>query len=258
MPDAVIGHTGFVGGTLLRQRPFDECYNSKNVETIAGKSFGLLAISAMPAAKWIANRDPAGDRAALDRLTGCLRQVRAERVVVMSTVDVYPNPVGVDEDSAIDPAAQQAYGRNRLLLEQITAAHFPRVLIVRLPGLFGEGLKKNAVYDLLHNNEVHKIHAGGVFQFYNLDRLWRDIQSADAAELALVNFATEPVSVRDVAREAFGLDFGNVPDHAPARYDMRSRHAALFGGRDGYLYSRAQVLGELRGFMERERRAMGR
>ena len=59
-----------------RQRPFDELYNSKNVEEIAGKSFGLLAVSAMPAAKWIANRDPDGDRAVLDRLTGCLRRLR--------------------------------------------------------------------------------------------------------------------------------------------------------------------------------------
>jgi hypothetical protein len=258
MPDALIGHTGFVGGTLLRQRPFDELYNSKTVEAIAGKSFGLLVVSAMPAAKWIANRDPAGDRAVLDRLTGCLRQVRAERVVVMSTVDVYPNPVGVDEDSAIDPAAQQTYGRNRLLLERTAAEHFPRVLVVRLPGLFGEGLKKNAVYDLLHDNDVHKIHAGSVFQFYNLDRLWRDIHIADATGLTLMNFATEPVSIRDVAWEAFGLDFGNVLDQVPARYDMRSKHAPLFGGRDGYLYSRAQVLGELRAFVERERRAMGR
>jgi hypothetical protein len=255
MPDALIGHTGFVGGALLRQRPFDDLYNSKNVEQIAGKSIGLLAVSAMPAAKWIANRDPAGDRVVLDRLAGCLRQVRAERVILMSTVDVYPNPVGVDEDSPIDPAQQQTYGRNRLLLEQIVAELFPRVLVVRLPGLFGPGLKKNAVYDLLHNNDVHTIHAGGVFQFYNLDRLWADVQIADRAGLTLVNFATQPVSVRDVAREAFGIDFTNDPGTPAARYDMRSKHAALFGGRDGYLYSRLQVLGELRQFVEIERNA---
>ncbi|HEY1380668.1 MAG TPA: hypothetical protein VGF55_27955, partial [Gemmataceae bacterium] len=144
---------------------------------------------------------------------------------------------------------------HRLMLERTAAEHFPRVLIVRLPGLFGPGLKKNAVYDLLHDNEVHKIHSGGVFQFYNLDRLWRDVQTADASGLALVNFATEPVSVRDVAREAFGREFANDTGQPPARYDMRSRHAARFGGRGGYLYSRGQVLAELRQFVERERRA---
>ncbi len=255
MPDALIGHTGFVGGNLLRQRPFDELYNSTNVEQIAGRSFGLLVVSALPAAKWLANRDPAGDRAALDRLTGCLRRTTAERVVVMSTVDVYPNPVGVDEDTPIDPAAQHPYGRHRLMLERVAAEHFPRVLVVRLPGLFGTGLKKNAVYDLLHDNEVHKIHSSGVFQFYNLDRLWRDVQTAEAAGLRLVNFATEPVSVRDVARAAFGRDFDNDPGPPPAGYDVRSKHAAAFGGRGGYLYPRDQVLAELRAFVERERGA---
>src|SRR5207248_1917799 len=97
--------------------------------------------------------------------------------------------------------------------------------------------------------EVHKIHANGVFQFYNLGRLWPNIQTALAAGLTLVNFATEPVSVREVAREAFGIDFTNDPGTEPARYDMRSRHAGLFGGRGGYLYSREQVLAELRRFV---------
>src|SRR4051812_23231156 len=102
MSTAIIGHTGFVGGTLARQVPFDAGFNSKNIEQIAGKSFDVLYISGMPAAKWIANGDPAGDRAVLDRLVGCLRQVQAQRVVIMSTVDVYPTPIDVNEDTPID------------------------------------------------------------------------------------------------------------------------------------------------------------
>jgi nucleoside-diphosphate-sugar epimerase len=255
--DALIGYSGFVGGTLLRQRPFDALYNSKNIDDVIGHSFGTLVVSAMPAAKWIANRDPAGDRAVLDRLGGCLRQVQAKRVIVMSTVDVYPAPVGVDEETPIDEAAQQPYGRHRLMLERMVANHFPRVLVVRLPGLYGAGLKKNAVYDLLHNNDVQKIHSGGVFQFYNLDRLWADVQTAESAGLALVNFATEPVSMRDVAGEAFDIEFDNDTGQAPVRYDMRSQHAGVFGGRDGYLFNRRRVLDELRAFVRREREALG-
>jgi nucleoside-diphosphate-sugar epimerase len=253
MQDALIGHTGFVGGNLARQHPFAACFNSKNVEDIAGRSFGLLVCSAMPAAKWLANREPDRDRATLDRLLSCLRWARAERVVVVSTVDVYPSPLGVDEDSPIDPDAQNPYGRHRHLLEQAAREQFPRVAVLRLPALFGPGLKKNAVFDLLHGNEVHKIHADGVFQFYNLEHLWADIDRTLAHGLALVNVAAEPLSVREVAREAFGIDFDNRPAAPPARYDMRSRHAALFGGRDGYLYGRGQVLRELKEFVEREK-----
>jgi nucleoside-diphosphate-sugar epimerase len=248
-----VGYTGFVGGNLAAQHGFDAFYNSRNIEAIAGQSFDLLVVSGMPAAMWIANQDPAADRAVLDRLIGCLRQARANRVVVMSTVAVYPVPVEVDEDSLIDSTAQTPYGRHRLLLEQAVAQYFPHSLAVRLPGLFGKGLKKNAVYDLLHDNEVHKVNAASVYQFYNLDRLWRDVMIALSAGLRVINFATGPVSMRQVAEEAFGSPFTNDPGTAPARYDMRSRHAGLFGGCDGYLYGRRQVLDELRGFVDRER-----
>ena len=127
------------------------------------------------------------------------------------------------------------------------------MLAVRLPGLFGPGLKKNAVYDLLHHNELHKLNAGAVYQFYNLDRLWTDVSTALAAGLEVVNFATEPVGVREAAREAFDIDFTNDNGLPPARFDMRSRHAALFGGRGGYIYDRQQVLRDLREFVYRER-----
>lgn len=253
-PSALIGHTGFVGGNLAAQRPFDAVFNSKNVEEVAGQSFDLLAVSAMPAAMWVANANPDADRAVLDRLTGCLRQVKANCVVVMSTVAVYPTPVGVDEDAPIDEAAQTPYGRHRLLLERFAAEHFPRSLAVRLPGLFGPGLKKNAVYDLMHDNELHKVNAAGVYQFYNLDRLWSDVATALDAGLSVVNFATEPVSVRDVARAAFDRDFANDPGTPPAHFDVRSKHAALYDGRDGYLYDRTHVLGELRTFVTRNRK----
>jgi hypothetical protein len=257
VPSGLIGHTGFVGGNLAAQHPFDAYFNSTNVEEVAGRRFDLLAVSGMPAAKWIANRDPEGDRAVLERLWGNLSKAQADTVVVMSTVDVYPSPVGVDEDTPIDPAAQQTYGKNRLELERRAAAHFPRVLSVRLPGLFGPGLKKNAVYDLLHNKETHKIPAAGVFQFYDLTRLWADVQTALAAGLTVVNFATEPVSVREVGKHAFGLDFTNDPGGTPPRYDMRSRHAARFGGAGGYLYNRGQVLAGLAAFVAAERARPG-
>jgi hypothetical protein len=255
MTSALIGHTGFVGGNLAAQHRFDACFHSKTIDTIAGRHFDTLVVSGMPAAKWIANGNPAADRATLDHLWNNIRQVTAGTVVVISTVDVYPTPVNVDEATPIDPSTQQPYGLHRHELEQRAAANFPRVLCVRLPGLFGLGLKKNALFDLMHNHETHKIHANGVFQFYPLARLWCDIQQALAAGLRVVNLATEPLSIREVAREAFGLDFSNDPGTNPARYDVRSQYAASFGGQRGYLLSRDVVLGELREFVQGTRAA---
>ena len=252
MSNALIGHTGFVGGNLLRQGQFDALFNSRNINTIRGREFELLVSAGAPAAKWIANREPEQDRAQMQQLMDYLGAVRAHRAVLISTIDVYDSPVGVDENSEPHRGGGCAYGHHRLWLEQFFCEHFDDLLIVRLPGLFGNGLKKNLIYDFLHDNRLHVINAQSVFQFYSLDDLWADIQIAQRAGVRLINFATEPVSVAEVAREAFGFEFTNPePPDPPARYDFRSRHAALYGDSDGYLRDREQVLAAMRAFVLR-------
>jgi nucleoside-diphosphate-sugar epimerase len=248
MATALIGHTGFVGGNLARQRRFDDFYNSRNVEDIAGRSFDLVVCSGAPAEKWKANQDPDADRRTLDRLWSALRQARAAKVVLISTVDVYARPDGVDEDSDVGRGEATAYGRHRHDLERRVSENFDS-LVVRLPGLFGEGLKKNIIYDFLHNNNVDRVDARSVYQFYWLGNVWRDVSAALDAGLSLVNFATEPTSVAEVARAAFGFEFTNAPPGAPARYDFRTRHAAVFGGQGDYIAGKAQVLDEMRRYV---------
>lgn len=258
MSDALIGYTGFVGGNLAAQHRFDERYNSKTVESVRGRSFRRLVVSAMPAEMWKANRDPDAGRAVLERLWANLSRCQAEEVAIISTVAVYATPIAVDEGSLIDPTLLTTYGRHRLELEERARWHFQRVTVVRLPGLYGPGLKKNAVYDLLHDNQVNKLHAAATYQFYNLGRVWRDVEAALAAGLKVVNLATEPVTVRDVARAAFGRDFANDPGTRPACYDVRTKHANLFGGRGDYLETREQVLAGLARFVTAERAAAPR
>lgn len=256
--NGLIGHTGFVGGNLARQLPFDHLFNSKNVEDLAGLTLDLLVISGAPAAKWLANREPEADRATIDRLIRAVRSVaRAERVVLVSTVDVYPEPVEVDEATVIDRDRQHAYGRHRHLLEDAVVDRFGgRALVLRLPALFGPGLKKNAIYDLLHDNEVHKVHADGVFQFYDVRWLPDDLARAAAARLTLLNLTTTPLRTGDLARQALDLEFDHRPEGArPGRYDVRSLHAAALGGRDGYVHDGAAVLEALRGFARETRAA---
>ncbi|WP_224360488.1 NAD-dependent epimerase/dehydratase family protein [Hyalangium versicolor] len=252
MPDALIGHTGFVGGNLLCQRPFEALFNSKNIQEIRGKEYDVLVCSGAPAEKWKANKEPERDWEILQGLMGHLREVSARKVILISTVDVYPSPVEVDEDSLIDWEKAGAYGRHRRRLELFLQERFD-TLVVRLPGLFGPGLKKNVVYDFLHDNRVEAINSEGVFQFYDLGNLWRDVQTALAHGLGVVNFTAEPVRVSELAREAFAREF-HQPMPGPARYDLRSKHAALYGGRNGYFYDRGQVLRAMKAFVDSSRR----
>lgn len=217
--NALLGHTGFVGGTLARAHPFDACFNSANIDAL-DDGYDLVVCAAAPGTKWIANRDPAADRAAIDRLARALHRLGpATRVILISTVDVFGQPYDVDEKSV--PVPHQPYGEHRLALEQHVRARFPDATIVRLPALVGPGLRKNALYDLCHDHEVDRLDARGVFQVYPVERLWADLQGAPP----LVHLVAEPLTLGDIARVAFGRTLQDGTG-APVRYDVRSRYKA--------------------------------
>lgn len=251
MPSALIGHTGFVGGTLLRQHRFDDLYNSTNIEQLAGKSYDLVACAAAPGVKWKANKEPEQDLASIKRLMAPFETVRARKVVLISTVDVYPSPLDVDEHTLIDRASGSPYGRHRLWLEDFLRERFDTV-VVRLPGLFGVGLKKNIIFDILTGNRVDQIVPNAVFQFYDMQHLWAHVQMAQQQGLGLVNFATEPTSVREVAMDGLGVSLPAPEQSNAPRYDMKSKHASVFGGSRGYVADKKSVLAGIREFAKNE------
>lgn len=250
LPNALIGHTGFVGGNLVRQREFQAFYNSKNIEEMAHKHFGTVVCAGAPAVKWWANQNPEADRKNLKRLMNTLETIQVERFILISTVDVYRDPVGVDEDTPIETESLHPYGKHRHALETLVRESFRSSHIVRLPGLFGAGLKKNILYDFIHDNQVEKIDSRGVFQFYDLAQLSRQLDQVVTHRLPLVNFATQPVSVADIAREVFGRSgFEQHVLDSPATYDMKTRYADIMGGKNGYLFSREDVLTQIRAYV---------
>lgn len=248
MTTALIGSTGFVGSHLLRKMPIEDTYNSRTIAEIRGRHYDLILCAGVRAEKWKANQDPAADRAGIAALTEHLLRASCQRLVLFSTIDVYPNPVGVDEDSPIDASAASPYGRHRYELEQMLSARF-RTTVIRLPGLFGSGLKKNIIFDLLNNNQVEKIQPRSVFQFYNLENLADDLRWAIESELTLVNFATQPIETAELVREVFGRELPEQPSLPVAHYDMRTRHDDCFGRRDGYLYGKREILDDLTRFV---------
>lgn len=249
MKTALIGYTGFVGGNILKQREFDDVYNSKNISEIAGKEYDLVVSAANRAEMWRINQEPEIDRAEIDAFIEHLKGVKIKKLVLVSTVGVYKNPNGADEDTEIDEDGLTPYGINRYHLEKFCSENFDTT-IVRLPGLFGDGIKKNVIYDLLNDNNVDRIHKDGVYQYYNLGNIWKDIQVALDNNISLVNFATPPVSTEEVARECFGIEFTNTPDDVkPAFWDMHSKYAEVYGAEGTYLCSKEQELDGIKTFV---------
>lgn len=254
MTDALLGHTGYVGSTLLRQRSFGALFDSKNIHTVGDTEFDLVVCAAAPAQKWIANRDPEADRARLQGLMAALETVRCRKFVLVSTVDVLSNLTNGDEGALPQLDSLHPYGRHRRELEVFVTQRFPDALIVRLPALVGPGLRKNALHDLRHGHETYKIDSRSTFQFYPMVNLWADLELALTLGMTLVHFATHPLSVADIARDAMHTLFKHTPHGAmpPAFYDIRSRYAAAFGGSGGYLYDRREVLMAVRAYMQSE------
>lgn len=252
MANALIGFSGFVGSTLLKQAPFEALFRSTNIHEIEGQSFDTVVCAGAPAQKWIANSEPEADRRIIEGLIAHLKTIQCSTYILISTVDVFKNPVGVDEASPVNEQGLHAYGLHRCLLEQFVERHFPRHLIVRLPGLVGPGLRKNVIFDFLNDNNQHAIDSRGVFQFYPMVRLWADIQTALNAGLQRVHLTAEPVSVADVSLQGFGKPFDNCLENTPASYDMRTRHAQLFGASGHYQYSAEETFQAIRDYAQSE------
>jgi hypothetical protein len=233
---ALIGHTGFVGGTLKNSRSFDHLYNSSNIEEIEGQSYDLVICAGVSAVKWLANKEPAADRAAIDRLVRSLELASLGELILISTIDVYPDVAsGADEETPIDPSGNHTYGANRFHLEEWCKANFSNCRVVRLPALFGAGLRKNALFDLLHDNGTDKINPLARFQWYPLARLADDLDIVRQRDLSTVNLFGESLAMGEV-RDCFfpGARLGVPTEPAPV-YDLRTRYAREFGGRDGYV-----------------------
>lgn len=254
MGNALIGHSGFVGSTLLKQASFEHLFRSTDIANIRGHSFDTVVCAGAPAQKWLANKDPVGDLKSINGLISHLETVACKTFILISTVDVFPNPDGVDEDTEVDEGNSQPYGLHRRYLEKFVQSRFPNTLIVRLPGLVGPGLRKNVIYDYHHDNNVGSVETRNVFQFYPMVNLWFDIQLALARKIPLIHLTAEPVSVSDVYSEGFGRPLQNELGNKVIRYDMRSKFARELGGSSSYQYSRRETLQAVRHFAQSEPR----
>ena len=88
------------------------------------------------------------------------------------------------------------------------------------------------------------------YQFYNLGRLWSDMEAARAADVKLLHLCTPPVSAAEVYTAVTGkADWHNELPKPPFDYDLRSRHAALLGGSGDYLCTKQQELDDITRFM---------
>ncbi len=114
-----------------------------------------------------------------------------------------------------------------------------------------EALKER--FQKLGFSAVNFTDSRSVYQFYNLSRLWADIQTALEAGLTIWHPATEPVSAGELYQFLTGTVFQNELGQASADYDYKTKFDALFGGAGGYICNKKTVMEEIEQFVTSEK-----
>jgi nucleoside-diphosphate-sugar epimerase len=238
---ALIGSTGFVGGHLQKDFEFTHKYNSSNISEIQGLNTDLLICAGLPAEKWKANSHPEADWSNMANLAQQISSVSADRAILISTIDVYQPAVDVTEDDKPNFNGEGAYGRNRAWFETFFVSQFSDTIVIRLPGLFANNLKKNFIYDLMNNrsDQVSNVHEESKFQFYDIQSIWETIDICKENNISLLNLATEPISAQEIA-SIFDIEL--TGSQGKIEYRMKSKYSGVFNGTGGFLQSKAEVL----------------
>nr|WP_241739933.1 MULTISPECIES: NAD-dependent epimerase/dehydratase family protein [Microbacterium] len=241
---------------MLDAHPFDDLYNSSNIGDLAGREYDLVVSAGNRADSHRINTHGAEDLAEIDQLVDTISSARIGKLVLISTVCVYPWGGAPDESTPLSADGLTPYGANRLHQEQRLTGAFD-TLIVRLPQLYGARLRKGVVYDLANDYRVEFIDPAMAFQHYDVRRLWGDIETALTAGLPAFNVATPPITNAELAREVFDREIsGQTPPSAPSPFarmytrNMTTAHTDVFGGGGGYLHSTQDEFDGLRRFVD--------
>lgn len=315
--DGIIGHTGFVGSCLTAHHRFAGQFNSRNISESADVAFETVVCAAAPGSMFDANNTPERDHAQIMQLCDRLSAIKTKRFVLISSIAVLENFAGKDDETTHNFQKNLAYGRHRRMLEAFCDDHFKDVLILRLPALYGSGLKKNFLFDLLNPvptmfnstkmndalnsvaardtdvlrqvyrlnpennmfvldraallnsgaqsritdaldqnslNAVQFTHPETTFQFYGVDRLWQDIETARTNGLRVLHLATEPVHASVIHHRVLGRSMPNT--NAPLHHeDMRSMYCGMWGQTGPYLETADVVVPRVVSFCQKQREA---
>lgn len=305
--DYLVGYTGFVGSNLAATHNFEGLFNTKNIEKAFGVSPDLLVYSGVPAEMFLANKNPEEDRKVIDNAINNIKQIAPKKIVLISTIGVYENPVRVNENTDINEDYVLPYGKNRLLLEKWVEENIKEHLIVRLPGLYGMNLKKNFLYDFINivpsmlsedkyiycseksvaikinyekqengfykcNTQLKNVSkkqlkeefiklgftaldftdSRGIFQYYNLNRLWSDICCALENKVKKINIAVEPITIQELYHYLTGDKFDNILNKPAPHFDFYTIHADIFNKQGNYILEKEEILVDIKRFVEKE------
>jgi len=239
---SIIGHTGFIGSNLLKVygHQVNYCYNSSNIHDLSSSKHGLLIIAGPSGIKWKVNKDPSQDIVVINSLCDALRNTKADYVLHLSTCDVFDYSVEREIFEYDKMFTDSPYGKHRRLLEEVISDTFSSYSILRLPTVYGVGMKKNLIFDLMTNNKdyLKTVNPFNELQWINVSKIPDLITYALSLNIRLLNVATMPFPNFEIFR-IFNYEYSNyIPQNF--RYFMKTLYDP-----SGFLINREQVLNDI-------------
>ena len=251
MKNCIIGYTGFIGKNLIRQKKFSNFYNSKNIHNIHLQKFHTTIICAPHGKKWWANKYPKKDKIIVKKLINNLKKIKTNKIILISTIDVYNRKTYSNENSKIGFSKSNVYGNNRLKIEKFISQKFENYHIIRLPALFGNYLKKNILYDLMNNNNLHDVKLKSQFQWYFMKDLLTDINKIIKQDIKIINLFTEPISTLEIVNLFFKKKkkYLDKKNQGP-KYNLKTIYSKNFKYKNGYMRGKKEILKKMKNYLK--------
>lgn len=170
----LLGYKGFVGSAIAKHLRLKKIkfigIDRSNYNDFIGKKCDIFINADGSSRKRLAEEDPRKDFEL--NVVSTLNSVidfHFRKYVLISSVDVYPdfsNPKNNRETAKINPEKLSNYGLSKWIGEQIVRKYCNNWLIFRLGSMVGEGLKKNAIFDLSYKQALY-VHPRSTYQYIN-------------------------------------------------------------------------------------------
>jgi len=220
MKIGIVGANGFVGGALCRSAIKKNCdfiqVTRQNFQENKSEEFDILINSAMPSKRYWASSHPLEDFDASVRLTAeLIYEWKYKKFIQISSIEANYNhiPYAVNKRSA-----------------EIIVSLIKSSLIVRLCALYGKGLNKGALYDLIHNNPLY-VDIDSVYNYLDTD--WcADWIMNNLDKIGLIEIgAKDTITLKEIA-DKFGIKPNcqgerkeivfteKIPENMPSAYEV--------------------------------------
>ena len=220
---AIVGE-GLIGKRLAKFVNPTHTFNSKTLLDLLMNEYDTVYVAAPSGNRIWASENPGFDQASIGLLIRNFLVTRCNRIVLMSTGDTQVRP-------------DSGYGKNRLELETAVRGRFENHYIIRLPGLIGNDITKNILYDIKHKTEwVSKINGAIKQQWYPLDDLEYDIPKIINDDERIVNLGSEPILNQNIVNQFSNTT--NVNFESGVDYDLKP-----------YKYTKEQIFEQISLYM---------